>query len=516
NELFLEYRFLFVIPILLPASTIYTWYWTLRSFLTRLSSASNRHEENVLSIQRQIKAWRKSGSENLLCTARPSFLSIGLRNQKYKKKDNQITLRLYNILCLDTDAMTVTVEPGVNVGQLTRFLNPKGFTLPVVPELDDLTFGGLMNGYGIESSSHKYGLLNDFVVSAELVLGDASVVQCSATENPDLFRAVPWSHGSLGFLTSLTMKIIPCKPYVRLVYEPVYTLDNMCQRFGDLARGKVDPVTKEREQCMFLEAVQYDYNNGVLTYGDFADHVGDDGELNSIGLWYKPWWYKHAEKYLHSGKKTVEYIPIRDYYHRHTRSIFWEMELILPMGNHPIFRYLLGWIMPPSISFLKGTQTEYVKRHYQDMHIAQDYLLPLEYLKESITVSHELYDIYPLWLCPHAVYKTEPQGAIRAPQSGTSEADMEMYVDLGIWYCPKAWTQGRNFDGRAATREFEAWLRQHRGYQATYAVTEQTAKEYYTMFDDTLYKQVREKYGAVGVFIGSYDKIAGGAPNTES
>lgn len=37
--------------------------------------------------------------------------------------------------------MTVTVEPGVSVGQLTQFLNPKKLTIPVVPELDDLTFG---------------------------------------------------------------------------------------------------------------------------------------------------------------------------------------------------------------------------------------------------------------------------------------------------------------------------------------------------------------------------------------
>ena len=30
--------------------------------------------------------------------------------------------------------------------------------MPVVPELDDLTIGGLVMGGGIESTSHKYGL----------------------------------------------------------------------------------------------------------------------------------------------------------------------------------------------------------------------------------------------------------------------------------------------------------------------------------------------------------------------
>lgn len=215
NELALQYRFLFVIPILLPASTIYTLYWSFRSWLVSRTPSSVRtssHDEKVRGIQRQIKAWRASGSKNLLCTARPTFLSVGLRNQNYKRKDNQIQLDLHDIVEFDQEALTVTLEPGVNVGQLTRFLNPLGYTIAVVPELDDLTFGGLINGYGIESSSHKWGLLSDLLVQCQVVLGDASVVTCSPTENEDLFRAIPWSHGSLGLLTLLTLKVIFSNP----------------------------------------------------------------------------------------------------------------------------------------------------------------------------------------------------------------------------------------------------------------------------------------------------------------
>ena len=56
--------------------------------------------------------------------------------------------------------------------------------------------------------------------------------------------------------------------------------------------------------------------------------------LNPIGLWWKTWFYKHVETYLEKGSLTgirdedvpseyVELIPLRDYFHRHTRSIFW-------------------------------------------------------------------------------------------------------------------------------------------------------------------------------------------------
>jgi len=40
----------------------------------------------------------------------------------------------------------VVVEPLVTMGQLTAVLNPLGWTMPVLPELDDLTVGGLIAG----------------------------------------------------------------------------------------------------------------------------------------------------------------------------------------------------------------------------------------------------------------------------------------------------------------------------------------------------------------------------------
>ena len=39
---------------------------------------------------------------------------------------------------------TVRVEPLVTMGQLTATLDPLGWTLPIVPELDDLTVGMCM------------------------------------------------------------------------------------------------------------------------------------------------------------------------------------------------------------------------------------------------------------------------------------------------------------------------------------------------------------------------------------
>src|SRR5690606_10627453 len=108
-------------------------------------------------------------------------------------------------------------------------------------ELDDLTVGGLILGYGIESSSHKYGLFADTVAAAEVVLGDGSVVRASPTENTDLFYALPWSYGAHGMLTAVELPVIPAKPYVRVTYSPVYSLDEATQRFTEIACNESPP-----------------------------------------------------------------------------------------------------------------------------------------------------------------------------------------------------------------------------------------------------------------------------------
>ncbi len=63
------------------------------------------------------------------------------------------------------------------------------------------------------------------------------------------------------------------------------------------------------------------------------------------------------------------------YHLRHTRSIFWEGELILPFGNHPLFRWTLGWLLPLKVALLKATHTEALAEYYDSRHVVQVWLL---------------------------------------------------------------------------------------------------------------------------------------------
>lgn len=156
----------------------------------------------------------------------------------------------------------------VNMGQLTATLNPLGWTIPVLPEIDDLTVGGMVMGTGIESSSHKHGLFQHICVSYELVLCDGSLVKCSRDENPDLFYAIPWSYGTLGLLTAVEIRLVPAKKYVKLVYNPVIGSNNIVSQFTAASKD----VRNE-----FVEALAFNENEAVIMTGVMSDdNVGGD------------------------------------------------------------------------------------------------------------------------------------------------------------------------------------------------------------------------------------------------
>jgi len=68
-------------------------------------------------------------------------MAVSLRVGTYKKTMQNINVNLIDVLHVDPERRVVRVEPLVSMGQITATLNPLGWTLPIVPELDDLTVG---------------------------------------------------------------------------------------------------------------------------------------------------------------------------------------------------------------------------------------------------------------------------------------------------------------------------------------------------------------------------------------
>lgn len=494
----------------LPASFLFDCIMRARNWFYRsLLSSPSQHGERVRKIQAQVRQWNNLPEHGrpMMCTARPNWLSLSTTFFN-KEACHKVPIPLYDILSLNEDKMTVTVEPMVSVGDITRYLIPKGYTLAVTLEIADATLGGLAYGAGMTTYSHKVGLYEECIEAFEVVLGDGSVVKATRNnEYKDLYNCLPWSHGTLGFLVGLEVKIIRVKPYVHMKYIPVKGQKKYC----DMMRSLSGANDSNKTTPDYLEATVYNKEEAVIMVGNFADvkTAQDKKKINHVTKWYKPWFYKHVETFLQKGE-SEEFIPLREYLLRHDKAIFWVLESMIPFGNHPLYLFFLGWMLPPKPAFMKLTTTPVVRAMTFTKQVFQDIVLPMNKLEEQIDVSEKLFNTYPILIYPCRVYDHgQHTRQLRPPRKDQMcpGANWGMFNDLGVYGVPEKVKQKQRYDAVGAMREMEKFTRDVGGYPFLYADIFMTRSEFEAMFDLTAYEKVREKYSAKGAFPHLYDKV---------
>ena len=95
-----------------------------------------------------------------------------------------------------------------------------------------------------------------------MVLSDGSVVWADKTNHRDLFETIPVSYGTLGFLVSVNLTIVPYKPYVKHTYYTANSKDKMIQLFK---REINDPSVDTVEGIMLTK------DQAVVMSGKFVD-----------------------------------------------------------------------------------------------------------------------------------------------------------------------------------------------------------------------------------------------------
>jgi hypothetical protein len=81
---------------------------------------------------------------------------------------------------------------------------------------------------------------------------------CSAEENSDLYYSIPWSHGTLGFVVSVQLKIIPSKQFVQMTYFPFSNKECAIAKFASESRSK---------ECDFVECLAFSPSEYVVMTG---------------------------------------------------------------------------------------------------------------------------------------------------------------------------------------------------------------------------------------------------------
>jgi delta24-sterol reductase len=497
QELLTRHRGLVIFLFAVPVSFLFQKAQDMRNWYYRTFLATNKlHDKKVREIQVMVKSEYKDGK--MMCTARAPWKTMSIRKVTYKDEYSRIPIDLKNILELNQERKIVRVEPMVTMGDITHYLIPKGYALAVQVEMDDLTVGGLCMGIGIETSSHKHGFLFETVQAYEIITADGRHVRASRSENQDLFHALPMSHGTLGFMVAAELSIIPVKKYMEVNYWPYHDLNAMSEKMAELAYQKEPPT--------FLEGLVFSSGSGVIMTGEFSDEPKDGSTINAINRFYKPWFYLHVKSFLESGKDK-EYIPLRHYFHRHTPSVFFQLKDLIPFAYKKWYRWLFAWMGAPKISLMKYSMTKELRRKALKNRVAQDIIIPIEEMNEALTHIDKNYRIYPLWICPVRLFNHgDNEGIIRNPINTTADKESSMFVDIGIYGIPSFVKQG-DWDSVTTSRNLEDYTFRKHGFHMLYADIFMTRQEFEQMYIHKLYRDMRDKYNAVGSFPEVYDKV---------
>ena len=130
------------------------------------------------------------------------------------------TEKMKKVLEVDTRNMTATLEPGVLLMEFPKSLEGTGLFYPPDPGEKTATMGGnaMTNAGGMRAV--RYGVTRDYILGMEVVLADGTVMELGGktvktSSGYSLIDLMIGSEGTLGFLTKLTVKLVP-EPKVNL------------------------------------------------------------------------------------------------------------------------------------------------------------------------------------------------------------------------------------------------------------------------------------------------------------
>jgi decaprenylphospho-beta-D-ribofuranose 2-oxidase len=146
----------------------------------------------------------------------------------------------YNkIIAVDKINNIVTVESGATWKQLQQVLGEDGLALKVMQDSNIFTVGGSI-GTNIHGKDIRYGSFIESIDSFKLINSQGMEVNCSRSENYELFKNVVGGFGIFGIVTEVKLKVEK-----NIVYDFVVTnnsADVMVEKFDEFINKGSDMV----------------------------------------------------------------------------------------------------------------------------------------------------------------------------------------------------------------------------------------------------------------------------------
>lgn len=123
---------------------------------------------------------------------------------------------LNNILDLNIEKKTITVQSGITWRGIQEVITRFGLSIKVMQSYNDFTVGGSLS-VNVHGRDVAYGALVDTVEQVKVLCADGVERIASRTKNSDLFSAAIGGYGAVGIITQATLSLADNCPIDRVV-----------------------------------------------------------------------------------------------------------------------------------------------------------------------------------------------------------------------------------------------------------------------------------------------------------
>ena len=170
--------------------------------------------------------------------------------------------RMNKILALDSDNLTVTVQPGLLLMELAAFAEENDFLYPPDPGEKSATIGGNISTNAGGMRAVKYGVTRDYVRALTVVLpnGEIQTFGGAVAKNSSgysLKDLIIGSEGTLAVICEAVLKLVPLPKVSVSLLVPFPDMKTAIEAVPHIIRSKVTPTAIEymsRDTILFSES----------------------------------------------------------------------------------------------------------------------------------------------------------------------------------------------------------------------------------------------------------------------